>query len=91
MGLLHNEESYDLCSSRSVVNTCACGRIGGLGGTYAFKMLVGRSLAIVHLEDREERGITLRQISETYVVITLRYVSERYVVKVGGGRNDSGS
>jgi hypothetical protein len=54
-------------------------------------MLVGRSLAIVHLEDREERGITLRQISETYVVITLRYVSERYVVKVGGGRNDSGS
>jgi hypothetical protein len=54
--------------------------MGGLGGLYAFKILVGKSFARVDLKDRREGGITLRQISERYVVITLRQFSERYVV-----------
>jgi hypothetical protein len=50
-----------------------------VGGMHAFKMLVGKPLARVHLKDRREGGITLR------------HMSERYVVRVGAGGNDSES
>jgi hypothetical protein len=46
---------------------------------HAFKMLVGKPLARVHLKDRREGGITLR------------HMSERYFVRGGDGGNDSES
>jgi hypothetical protein len=46
---------------------------------HAFKMVVGKPFARVHLKDRREGGITLR------------HMSERNAVRVGAGGNDAES